>query len=320
LPILRWAKEQGGVVGFAHSGWGLQSAGKTLPNNEMPKFDGIGANEFIVDVTHNACDFISAVDTPILWEMNIWYHTLNCGMKTRVSGETDFPCIYGERVGLGRAYVQLDPNGRLDYDTWVAGLRDGRSYVCDGLSHLVDFRVGELGVGQRAAPDAPASELKAERNKPLPVTIRAAALLAETPREDIHSKPLDQKPYWHVERARIENTRTVPVELIVNGQAVERRMISADGRLEDLRFEFTPQRSCWIAVRIFPSSHTNPVFVKIDDKPIAIRSSAEWCLTAVDVCWGSKQAKIRDTERPAASQAFEAARETYRRIRDTASE
>ena len=28
-----------------------------------------------------SCDFISAVDTPIVWELNIWYHTLNCGYR-----------------------------------------------------------------------------------------------------------------------------------------------------------------------------------------------------------------------------------------------
>ena len=79
LPVLKWGKEQGGVVGFAHSGWGLAVPAKTLPTYDMPPFDGIGANEFIVDVTHDACDFISSVDTPFVWEINIWYHTLNCG-------------------------------------------------------------------------------------------------------------------------------------------------------------------------------------------------------------------------------------------------
>jgi len=73
LPILRWAKEQGAVVGFAHSGWRLAVRGTDLPNYEVPGFDGIGANEYIVDVTHaNAVDFISAVDTPYVWELNIW--------------------------------------------------------------------------------------------------------------------------------------------------------------------------------------------------------------------------------------------------------
>ena len=48
----------------------------------------------------------------------MWYHTLNVGFRTRISGETDFPCVSGERVGLGRSYVKLD--GELNY---AAGAR-----------------------------------------------------------------------------------------------------------------------------------------------------------------------------------------------------
>ena len=66
-----------------------------------------------------AVDFMSMVDTPYVWELNMWYHTLNCGYRTRISGETDFPCIYGERVGMGRSYVKLD--GKLDFDALVRG-------------------------------------------------------------------------------------------------------------------------------------------------------------------------------------------------------
>ncbi len=44
LPILQWAKRQGAVVGFAHSGLGLQVPSRELPNYEMPLFNGIGAN------------------------------------------------------------------------------------------------------------------------------------------------------------------------------------------------------------------------------------------------------------------------------------
>ena len=65
LPIFRWAKKQGGVVGFAHSGWGLDvGATRKLPNYIVPPMNSIGANEYLVDVAHDACDFISTVDTP----------------------------------------------------------------------------------------------------------------------------------------------------------------------------------------------------------------------------------------------------------------
>src|SRR5205085_12441878 len=131
LPILKWAKAQGAVVGYAHSGWGLQVKGHELPTYEVPKFDGIGANDYIMTAPLGACDFISAVDTPAIWELNCWYHTLNCGLTTRISGETDFPCIYGERVGLGRSYVKQPIGEPLDYDRWTAGIKAGRSYVSD---------------------------------------------------------------------------------------------------------------------------------------------------------------------------------------------
>ena len=66
LPILQWAKRQDAVVGYAHSGWGLEPMEPTdsLPNYVLPKFDGIGANEYIVTVTQDAVDFFSAGDTP----------------------------------------------------------------------------------------------------------------------------------------------------------------------------------------------------------------------------------------------------------------
>jgi hypothetical protein len=205
--------------------------GDQLPNYNMPRFDGIGANEYVVDVVHDVCDFISSVDTPAVWELNIWYHTLNCGYTCRISGETDFPCIYGERVGLGRVYVKLPEAEKLSFENWVHGIRDGRSYCGDGLSHLYDFQVNELGVGE-PGEGGRASLLAARAGEELTVKVSAAALLEEEPREDIRRRPLAQKPYWHIERARIDDSRTVPVELIVNGQAVERREIVADGTVE----------------------------------------------------------------------------------------
>jgi hypothetical protein len=245
--------------------------------------------------------------------MNIWYHTLNCGFTTRISGETDFPCIYGERVGLGRAYVKLDPKQPLTYDAWADGIRNGRSYCCEGRSHLFDFTVGGLGVGEPGEGHKP-SYLQ-PNDGPLKVTVRAAALLDEQPNEPIRSLRLDQKPYWHIERARIGDTRTVPVELIVNGKAIEKKTLVADGKVNDLSFQFTPDRASWVAVRIFASAHTNPVFVCPGGRPIrASKKSAQWCLDAVDVCWASKSPKIRESEREAAAAAYEKAREAYRAI------
>lgn len=313
LPVLRWAREQGAVTGFAHSGWGLEVDARVPPTLEMPRFDGIGANEYVVDVTHGVVDFVSTVDTPAPWELNVWYHVLNCGFRTRISGETDFPCIYGERVGLGRSYVRLDQQ-ELAFEAWLRGLRDGASYVGDGRSHLVDLEVGGLAVGAPGA-GGHASVLAATAGEPLEVRARIAALLPEDPAPDLRDRPMSAKPYWHLERARVGDSRRVPVELVVNGQAVDAQELEADGDWRDVRFDWTPERSSWVALRIYPSSHTNPIFVEVDGAPIrASADSARWCAEAVEVCWKAKRGRIRAEERAAARKAYDEAAATYRRI------
>ncbi len=107
----------------------------------------------------------------------------------------------------------------------------------------------------------------------------------------------------------------MPVELIVNGQAVETQEIVADGEIVPVQFEASIDRSSWVALRIFPSSHTNPVFVIVDGKPIrASRRSAQWCLDAVEVCWNQKVNRIREDERGAAREAYNVASQTYQKI------
>ncbi len=310
LPVLQWGKSQDAVVGFSHSGWGLQTVSNELPNYEIPPFDGIGANEYIVDVVHDAVDFISTVDTPAPYELNIWYHTLNCGFRCRISGETDFPCIYGERVGLGRSYVKVD--GALDYDRWADGIRDGRCYVSDGKSHLVNFKVDDVALGEDG------SELRLEAPGKVTVSAEVAAYLPPTLTDEaiaIRNRPLNQKPYWDIERARIEESRTVPLELVVNGYPVARQDIEADGEFQEVSFDVELDQSSWVALRIYPSSHTNPIFVVIDDQPIrASKRSAQWCLESVDRCWKSKVGNIRPADRPDAERAFDVARAAYRQI------
>src|SRR5215470_9846782 len=332
LPVLRWAKSQGALTGFAHSGWGLAVRSREIPNYEVPSFDFIGANEYIVDVTHpDAVDFISTMDTPYPWELNIWYHTLNVGFRTRISGETDFPCITDARVGQGRVYDKVD--GPLSYSGWLEGIHTGRSYVSDGRSHLMDFAVDDLEVGTKA------SEVKLAQKGTVRARVKVAAFLSPVPLDSdnipsdrgkqswkaavagtsgpgyIHDRPIDQNPYWHIERARIGNTRQVPVELVMNGKPIARKEILADGTIQDVGFDAAVERSSWLAVRILGSSHTNPIFVLVDGKPIrASRQSAEWCLAGVNQCWTQKAPKISKAELPDAQAAYDHAREVYTKL------
>lgn len=340
LPVLKWGKEQGGVVGYSHSGWGLAlpdygpngqrieisrrkpgprgRVADKLPDYAMPRFDGIGANEYIVTVAHDVCHFISAVDTPAIWELNIWYHTLNCGFRARISGETDFPCIYGDKVGLGRVYVKLDENQPLDFDSWIHGVKDGRSYCGDGMSHILDLKVGDVAVGE-AGSGGKISQLDLANPGKVKVAFDAAALLEPKPTEAterVRNSRLDEKPYWNIERCRVGNSRKVPVEIVVNGQAVARKEIVADGKTRPMSFDIDVKHSSWVAVRILPSVHTNPVFIEVGNQPIrASRRSADWCIKAVDTCWNAKQGRIRENERVEAKLAYGRAKSIYEKIK-----
>ncbi len=309
-PVLRWARSQGAVTGYAHSGVGLWAGSTDLPNHLMPPFNGIGANDYIVTLPEGLVDFISTCNHPPAAEMTIWYHTLNVDLRSTIAGETDWPCFYEESLGMGRSYVKLA--GAPDYAAWCAGLKAGRSYVSEGRTHLMDFS---------ATAGALTAEVGGELAlaAPVPVALQvdfAARLEPETTAETEALRmlaPLD-KPYWHIERARIGNTRQVIVELVVNGQPLEARAAEADGVLRRLSFEFKPERSCWVALRVLGGAHTNPIWVTVAGQPIRIKRSAQWCREAVEVCWKQKVLRIREGERAEEAALYERGRRFYERM------
>lgn len=350
-PVMRWAKLQGGVTGYAHSASGLvitdpaqrarriladldadkdsrvsrEEAAKglvpdtfdaidtdgdglitleemtecvnrkrnQLPNLVIPPMDGIGAQEICVTTAHGVCDFISAMDTQRVPEWNCWYHIMNCGFPLKVSGETDFPCISGSRVGQGRVYVQLGKVDRIDFGAWCDGLARGRSYISDGYAHALKFTVdgkapgfGDVAVDQPGKVKVEAQVAFASQ-MPLGTSLGAAA-----PRGPIRK-----------------------VELVVNGNVVETKDVPADDRIHDLTFEVAINKSSWVALRQFPQLHTNPVNVLVAGKPIrASRQSALWCIGVIEQLWRMRGPGIRDAERAEAKKTFDQATEIYRRI------
>jgi len=91
--------------------------------------------------------------------------------------------------------------------------------------------------------------------------------------------------------------------------------VAADGQVRDVAFDATIEKSSWVAVRILPSAHTNPIFVLVGGKPVrASRRSAEWCLAAVNQCWTQKAPHTAVAELGAAREAYDRAREVYRKL------
>jgi hypothetical protein len=351
-PLMRWAKEQGAVTGYAHSANGLQvneknaaarllvhldadrdgsvtaaeaKAGKwplpepfaaadadgdgklsaaellkshervldKVPNLNVPEMNGIGAQEVCVTTAMGVCDFISAMDTHRQREWSCWYHILNCGFPLKVSGETDFPCISGSRVGQGRVYVQLGKTDAVDYAAWCKGIRQGRSYVSDGYAHALDFKVKDVAPGF--------GEVKLDA----PGTVRVTAKVAFGKDVALGTAPGAQAPVGGVRK----------VEVVVNGKAVASKDVPADDAAHDLSFDVPVAASSWVALRHYPQLHTNPVNVLVGGKPVrASRDSAKWCVGVIEQLWKVRGPGIKAEERDEADKTFRKALEAYRRI------
>jgi hypothetical protein len=263
-----------------------------LPNLAVPEMDGIGAQEICVTTAQGLCDFISAMDTQRVPEWNCWYHIMNCGFPLKASGETDFPCITGSRVGQGRVYVHLGKVDKVDYAAWCEGIGKGRSYVSDGYAHALEFSVGGK---------TPGDKLKlAEAGK---VEVKANVAFGK-------DMPLGTSQGGS---APTGNTRMI--ELIVNGQVAQTKAVPADDKEHDIAFTVPIERSSWVAIRHFPQMHTNPVDVLVGDQPIrASRKSALWCIATIEQLWRARNGVIAPNERGEAEKTFQWAIERYRKI------
>jgi hypothetical protein len=277
--------------------------------------NGVGAMEIVVSVPAGVCDFLSAMDTPRIAEWNMWYHLLNCGFPVKVSGETDFPCMSGTRVGQGRVYVRLGPADRIEFDAWCAGLAAGRSYVSDGFAHAPEFTVGGKSPGERLELESAGT-----------AHVRAkVAFAARTPQAVAHGMvPAAGRRFVgdtvNLHGPRRDDTFTAEGEtrlvgLVVNSRVVATRDVPADDRVHELSFTVPIEQSSWVALRHFPQLHTNPVEILVAGRPIrASRRSALWCLEAAEQLWRTRGRMISPGERDDARRAFDEAIERYRRI------
>jgi hypothetical protein len=362
-PLMRWAKDQGAVTGYAHSANGLginppaaskrlfaaldangdgeitaeeakagkwplpepfaridgngdgkatqaellqshQRVARVLPNLAIPEMNGIGAQEICVTTAMGVCDFISAMDTERVPEWNCWYHVMNCGFPLKVSGETDFPCITGSRVGQGRVYVQLGKVDMVDFAQWCDGIRKGRSYVSDGYAHALEFKVNGVAPGF--------GDAKLDQAGMVKVTAKVA-FGKDLALGTANGGPTPQGP-------------TRKVELIVNGQVAATKDVPADDAAHDIEFTVPVAKSSWVALRHFPQMHTNPVNVIVGGKPIrASRASAQWCIGVIEQLWvvrgqPGQGPRISDAERPEAEKTFQKALQMYRQIAAEAEE
>lgn len=262
LPALRWIRAQGALAGFDSTSAGPRPRALPLPNFLTTANAGM-ATDFTMSVAHDAVDFLSVGLNDYASELNVWYHSLDAGFRTRIVGAMDCeqiipPALNGARSNIKA--VSISANRRL--------MRSRDLYVSDGHAVISDFRVN----GRQ-----PASEFGAEVSLPASRSVAVIATLSArlTPQSAIAAP--DRTPGWNIERARVPGTQLVAVEIVVNGRVAASKSVLADGTPQTVSFDIPIRQSSWVALRLMGAAHTNPVFVLVDKLPVrASRASVEW--------------------------------------------
>lgn len=138
--IAELARGQGGLAGYVH------------PFESVPDFDRgeTTTSGFPIEAALGRIDYLEVVGfSDHFSTAAIWYRLLNTGVKLPAGAGTDamanFASLRGP-VGMGRVYVR---SGRLDYRTWLAALKAGRSFATNGP--ILEFALGGQGIGATIA-------------------------------------------------------------------------------------------------------------------------------------------------------------------------
>jgi hypothetical protein len=226
----RVTREQGGLAGYAH---------------------GAGTH-FPVDLALENVDFVEANS---LAGMEPLYKAWNCGYRVVASaGEDAFPNFYRSYIiGSNRVYVHS--GSKLDYESWTAAFRAGRSFVTSGPLVFLTVEGKEPGEEIRLA----------EGTHRLTAAIEVASIM-----------PIES------------------VDLLRNGEVVESVKGDGAQRKLRFSRAVEMSRSGWLGVQVrarygrtpirrpFPFAASMPVWVTVGGRPVRSRPDAEHFLAWMD--------------------------------------
>lgn len=247
------AHAQGALVGYVH------------PFDPLGEANSYSTHEVAVDAALGNIDYYEVVGfADFHTSAAIWYRLLNLGFRIAAAGGTDAMANYASLrgpVGLNRTYVQLvgaeegdGPGARRD--TWLAGLRAGRSFATNGP--LLTFNIEGEGPGGDIALPTGGGTLN-----------------------------------WSADMTSI--ARVDHVEIVRNDEVVATVAIGPDGLSASGSGEIPVDRSGWIVLRawseedrpeildLYPYATTSPVYVSVGGEPVRSAEDAQYMLTWLDL-------------------------------------
>ena len=244
------ARGQGALSGYAH--WGMGSEAQT----------GVA-----LDLPTGLLDFLEVMEC---WDANydVWYEILNSGIRMAPTAGTD----YGTLPNLpGRERFYTNVEGPLSVESWLDGIRRGRTFVTNGP--MLEFSVDDAGMGGEVV-----------LAKPGTVRVRAA-MRFDPDRDDMFR-----------------------IEIVQNGVVV--KSFPRIGPISEVTCDFVldVDETCWLAVRAYgikkgefepPDGYVPPWRNRKRDAPASLAHSA-----AIHVTVGGTRDLAKQDRAKAAARAW----------------
>lgn len=281
------AVRQGGVVTYGHPLF----TGQPFPfEDDLAKPNG-AARELPVDAILGVVQAIDLMsyNSDEAESTGLWYRLLNCGLKLSACVGTDALLDRStDPLGGDRVYVQTA--GPLTMESWLDGLKNGRTFVTNGP--IPRLQVNGSGPGASLRLGAGGS-------------VRVAASVESL-------VPFDT------------------VELIQNGRVVSSHAVTASQttgvQRAEVAVDLPVDRSGWIALRasgprhrtVFDGpafAHTSPVWLQVGESPVTSSEDAQFFIEWIDKLIQVLSARNRfekTEDREAVERLFRQAQDRYR--------
>ena len=262
VDACRAARSQGGLAIWCHNGDGMEAPVAAA----LGELDGLNLfDPYWMDP-----------------EYDTWYALLNCGMRLPASTGSDWFVCSSNRV-----YV--DVGADFSYGAWLAGLRDGRTFITDGPV----LRLSVDGNGPSNDLLAPAA-----RTRRVGVTLEWSA-----------AQPITS------------------LEIIRDGAVVAREEVAADSLAGTFRTKVDAGDAGWLAGRAWGRArtsyghalwaHTSPVYLRGAAAPAIRRADARRFVERIDrgIDWLTTTGRFDDAAQPARMvELFGEGRRVYERL------
>jgi hypothetical protein len=261
------ARSQGALVTWAHWPYPSMEAPMDIALGRIDSLDILTTGDpfahhpILVDIykMHGP----RAYSTP---PIEMYYHYLNCGFRVAASSGSDKMGL-NPPIGSARTYVKTE--GRLTYDSWIDGIRKGRTFITNGP--LLEFSVD----GEEAGATLKLAAGKAR------LRVRASAQSID---------PYEVLEIIHNGKVIVSEKPGVAVDRVVEVERGGWIAARAHGRT------MLPYGATWWQMPVF--AHSSPIYLEMPGRPADARASAELLLEQLGYLdrWAQGQARFPTAE------------------------